>query len=115
MKAACKRKARKAVIKDSTASLGPPDKKQHFDNSQVHKTKAQNKKGQCRRENVDIDNGGRHEVEVRYCDSVWYKGWLSTFNCSRGKWTVKFYDDDETTEVYFPDKDVRWSTSSVAS
>ena len=30
--------------KDSTASLGPPDKKQHFDNSQMRKTKAQNKK-----------------------------------------------------------------------
>ena len=24
-----------------------------------------------------MDNGGRHEVEVRYHDGVWYKGWLS--------------------------------------
>ena len=44
MKAACKRKARQAVIKDSTTSLGPPDKKQHFDNSQVRKTRAQIRK-----------------------------------------------------------------------
>ena len=89
-------------------SLGPPDKKQHFDNGKVHKTKAQSKKGQPKEgKNVDVDNGGRHEVEIRCCDGVWYKGWLSNFNCSTGKWTVKFYDDDETTEVCFPDKDVR--------
>ena len=51
MKAACKRKARQDVaIKDSTASLGPPDKKQHFDNNhgQVNKPKAQIKKGQSK-------------------------------------------------------------------
>ena len=34
-------------------------------------------------------------------------GYRPEFNCSTGKWTVKFYDDDEMTEVYFPDKDVR--------
>ena len=86
------------------ASLGPPDKKQHFDNSKVQ---AQSKKVQPKEgKNVDTDNGGRHK-EVRYCDGVWYKRWLSNFNCSTGKWTVKFYDDDETTEVCFPDKDVR--------
>ena len=45
IKAACKRKAQQGAIKDSTASLGPLDKKQHFDNSQVHKAKAQSKKG----------------------------------------------------------------------
>ena len=36
MKAVCKRKMRQVAIKDSMASLGPPDKKQHFDNSKVH-------------------------------------------------------------------------------
>ena len=107
MKAACKRRARQVAIKDSTASLGPPDKKQHFDSSQVKKimqtkSKLVNKGGK-----IEIDNEGRHEFEVRYQDGVWYKGWLSTFNCSTGKWIVKFYDDDETTEVDFPDKDVR--------
>ena len=39
--------------------------------------------------------------------TVWYKGCLLTFNCSTGKWTVKFYNDDETTEAYFPDRDVQ--------
>ena len=41
---------------------------QHSDNSQVNKTKVQTKKGQFKIGNnggeVDIDNGGRHEVEV---------------------------------------------------
>ena len=75
MKAACKRKARQDVsIKDSTASLGPPDKKQHFDNNhgQVNKPKAQIKKGQPKTDSIgeklEIDNGDRHEVEVRYHD-----------------------------------------------
>jgi len=31
---------------------------------------------------------------------------MSTFNFSSGKWTVHFYDDNETTEVNFPDKEV---------
>ena len=91
--------------------MGPPDKKQHFDNAQLHKAKAKDKKGDSKTDNkdgkIDMDNASRHEVEVWYQDGVWYKGWLSTFNCSTGKWIVKFYDDDETTEVNFPDKDVR--------
>ena len=80
MKAAYKRKARQVAVKDSTASLGPPDKKQHFDNShgEVNKPKSQTKKGQSKTGNkggqIDIDNGGRHEVEVRYHDGVLYKG-----------------------------------------
>ena len=47
MKAAYKRKARQVAVKDSTASMGPPDKKQHFDNShgEVNKPKSQTKKG----------------------------------------------------------------------
>ena len=84
-------------MNDSTASLGPPDKKQHFDNhGKVNKVKEKTKKGQSKTAStggiVDVDNGGRHEVEVRYHNGVWYKGW---FNCSTGKWIVKFYDDDE--------------------
>ena len=68
MKAACKRRERQFAIKDSTASLGPPDKKQHFDNSQVHNAKAQTNKGKSKIGNkggkIDMDNGGKHEVEV---------------------------------------------------
>ena len=45
MKAAVKRKARQCGSKDSAASLGPPDKKQHFDNSQQQK---RTKKGQSK-------------------------------------------------------------------
>ena len=56
MKAAVKRKARQCGGKDSAASWGPPDKKQHFDNSQQQKI--------TKNENLVIDNGGRHEVEV---------------------------------------------------
>ena len=74
MKAACKRRERQFAIKDSTASLGPPDKKQHFDNSQVHNAKAQTNKGKSKIGNkggkIDMDNGRKHEVEVRYQDSV---------------------------------------------
>ena len=46
-------------------------------------------------------------VEVLYSDGLWYKGWLSSFNFETGKLVVMFYDDDETTEVSFPDKEVR--------
>ena len=37
---------------------------------------------------------------------MWYRGWLSSINVITGKWIVPFYDDDETTKVNFPDKDV---------
>ena len=57
MKAACKGRAQEVANNDNTTSLGPPDKKQHFDNSQ---TKVQTKKGQFKIANnggeVDIDN-----------------------------------------------------------
>ena len=46
-------------------------------------------------------------MEVLYADGVWYRGWLSSYNFETGKWIVQFYDDNETTEVTFPDKDVR--------
>ena len=90
MKAAVKRKARRCGGKDSAASWGPPDKEQHFDNSQQQKI--------TKNENLVIDNGGRHEVEVRYHDGIWYRGWLSTVNLITGKC------DDETAKVNFPDK-----------
>ena len=48
----------------------------------------------------------RKEVEVYYDDGKWYRGWLSSFNFNTGKWFVHFYDDSDTTEVKFPDKDV---------
>ena len=46
----------------------------------------------------------QQEVEVLYADGTWYRGWLSSFNFQTGKWIVKFYDDNETTEVNFPDE-----------
>ena len=49
----------------------------------------------------------KREVEVLYADEVWYRGWLSSYNFETGKWTVQFYDNDETTKVTFPDKEVR--------
>ena len=62
----------------------------------------------------DEDNEGtkmppsnQQEVEVLYADGMWYRGWLSSFNFQTGKWIVKFYDDNETTEVNFPDEEVR--------
>jgi len=55
----------------------------------------------------DVIDEQRKEVEVLYADGKWYRGWLSSFNFATGKWKVQFYDDDETTEVTFPDKDVR--------
>ena len=57
MKAACKGRAQQVANNDNTTSLGPLDKKQHFDNSQ---TKVETKKGQFKIANnggeVDIDN-----------------------------------------------------------
>jgi len=119
---ALKRKATQAIIKDTDCSFGPPDKKQHF----VAKTKKPNEKAKSSvatnakdpaqrsgtgklKESVadDVIDEQRKEVEVLYADGKWYRGWLSSFNFATGKWKVQFYDDDETTEVTFPDKDVR--------
>ena len=45
VKAVCRRKARQATVKDSTARLGPPDKKQHLDShGKVNKAKEKPKK-----------------------------------------------------------------------
>ena len=35
-----------------------------------------------------------------------YHGKVTSFNFDTGKWTVFFYEDKETTEVTFPDKEV---------
>ena len=99
---ALKRKARQEVVKDNECSFGPPDKKQHF--SSVKGKNGKNGKGKSK---LDEKKEGSKEVEVLYADGNWYKGWLSSFNFSTGKWKVQFYDDNETTEVKFPDKDVR--------
>jgi len=110
MKAAGKKRARQCGSKDTSASLKLPDKKQHFDNSQLHIEKIPSKKGTSKpgkkSEDLTIDNGGRHEIEVRYQDGMWYRGWLSSVNVITGKWIVRFCDNDETTEANFPDKDV---------
>ena len=59
---------------------------------------------------MKIDENGceKREVEVLYADGVWYRGWQCLpITLKTGKWIVQFYDDDETTEVTFPDKEVR--------
>ena len=47
-------------------------------------------------------------VEVYYDDGKWYRGIITSFNIKTGKWTVQFEEDDDTTEVMFPDKEVRF-------
>lgn len=54
-----------------------------------------------------MDEEHRKDVEILYSDAVWYKGWLSSYNFNTGSWIVKFYDDKETTEDSFPDKELR--------
>ena len=98
--AAIKRKLRSRISQDNESLLGPPDKKQHFNGG--HQKKKYNDKTQDKELTVS-----KKEVEVLYDNGIWYKGWLSSFNFETGKWIVKFYDDNETTEVNFPDKDVR--------
>ena len=46
----------------------------------------------------------RNNVEVLYFDGLWY-------HFETGKWIVMLYDDDKTTEVSFPDKEVRGELS----
>ena len=95
--AAIKRKRPKTVY-DKNASFGPPDKCQHFDGNSLLNSK---------KTKIDENGCEKREVEVLYGDGVWYRGWLSSYNFETGKWIVQFYDDDETTEVTFPDKEVR--------
>lgn len=84
--------------------FGLPDKNEHFttplDSDDDFELPPPPKK-------VNKDREKRRDVEVLYSDGVWYKGWLSSFNFNTGKWIVQFYDDDETTEVSFLDKEVR--------
>ena len=96
----------KQGVTDKSAKFGPPDKNEHFttpllDSDDDFKSPPPSKK-------VKEDDGEKRKaVEVLYSDGIWYKGWLSSFNFNTGKWVVQFYDDDETTEVSFPDKEVR--------
>ena len=57
------------------------------------------------KDNKEERSSGK-EVEVYYSNGVWYKGWLEKYNFDTGKWIVHFYEDNETTEVNFPDDDV---------
>ena len=86
------------MVCDKNASFSPPDKCQHFDGNSLLSSK---------RSKMDEDGCEKREVEVLYADGLWYRGWLSSYNFETGKWIVQFYDDDETTEVTFPDKEVR--------
>ena len=97
------------TVLDQNAEFGPPDKREHFmdvtgtsdSESPPPKKKSKNSK------NNEPTIEKRRDVEVLYDNNIWYRGWLSSFNFETGKWIVKFYDDDDTTEVNFPDKDVR--------
>ena len=105
--AAVKRKVRQSSAKDSECSFGPPDKKQHF--NLVPGKKGKKSKGNSKVDDKKDKPDDAKEVEVLYADGKWYKGWLSmsSFNFKTGKWKVYFYDDNKTTAVNFPDKDVR--------
>ena len=73
----------------------------------MQQKKSRKSKGKSRADNgKEIASEERKEVEVLYVDGKWYRGWLSSFNFNTGKWKVEFYDDSETTEVKFLDKDV---------
>jgi len=108
---------KKHSLSDRDSEYGPPDKAQHFceddDFSPLPKTKPVHKKSQKGKKLVTKSSpkpknpGGRKNGEVLYDDGKWYRGWLDSFNFETGKWIVKFYDDSETAEVLFPDKDVR--------
>ena len=93
--AAVKRK-RSINVNDKNASFGPPDKNQHFDGC-VHPRK---------KSKIDRNESEKKDVEVLYDDGVWYRGWLSSYKFESGKWIVQFYDDNDTIEVSFPDKEV---------
>ena len=97
---AFKRKTQHEAHKDIQCLFGPPDKRQHFDGA----PRKESKKRKGKSVPADITSKGDKEVEVLYSDGKW---WLSSFNFETGKWIVQFYDDSETTEVKFPDKDVR--------
>ena len=104
---AVKRK-RQEKNSDKNACFGPPDKHQHFTNNDdddfEKPSSSKRRKTNC---STNKNNINRREVEVLYADGVWYKGWLSSYNFETGKWIVEFYDDNETTEVNFPDDEVR--------
>ena len=91
-------------VPDTSAKFGPPDKNEHFasslDSDDDFDLPPLSKK-------VKEGEKDRRDVEVLYSDGFWYKGWLSSFNFNTGKWIVQFCDDNENTEVSFPDKEVR--------
>ena len=45
-----------------------------------------------------MDNGGRHEMVVRYHDGV--DGYQPLIAVQGSSWTVKFYDNNEMTEFF---------------
>ena len=90
-------RTRQHKIVDNKASYGPPDKSEHFAVS----------------DDDDFDAATTSkEVEVLYSDGVWYRGWLGDYNFETGKWVelMHFYEDNETTEVNFPNDEVRVAT-----
>ena len=106
-----KRKQQKNVY-DKNASFGPPDKRQHFDDTDSEelprsKRRKVDEDGEEDNESSDTPCSNRREVEVLYADGIWYRGWLSSYNFEIEKWSVQFYDDNKTTEVNFPNDEVR--------
>ena len=118
-------RAGKLTVSDSNALYGPPDKTSNFGTS--NKKRSQNLSHNSHGSESDDDltdllptkkkkqattsgsafQGIGQRVEVKYDDNIWYKGTLMSFDIGSGAWTVAFEDDEETTVVNFPDKDVR--------
>ena len=96
------RKRKTIISQDSCAQYGPPDKSYHLD------LPASSKKLKLTSDISLCSPIMGREVEVLYDDEIWYRGKVISFNTKTGKWTVLFYDDNETTEVAFPDNDVRF-------
>ena len=63
--------------------------------------KEEKNKGKCKLDNTEEKTTGGVKEVCRWLVV------LSSFNFNTGKWKVPFYNDDETTKVKFPDKDVK--------
>ena len=103
-RASIKRKRPQKIL-DKKASYGPPDKSEHFLGRRF-RWFAQTKERKVDQQSTN-KSSAKKEVEVLYSDGVWYRGWLGDYNIETGKWVVHFYEDNETTEVNFPDDEVR--------
>jgi hypothetical protein len=95
----------KQSITDKSAKFGPLDKNEHFitlpDSDDDFELPPPPKK---------VKEDGEKRRDVEFCIPMEFGkkgGYISSFNLNTRKWIVQFYDDSETTEVSFPDKEVR--------